>query len=161
MRSELAFEAACFAARRNLDLVDRGQVVAWAEREVAAGEQDSLVWELAALSSAEYDKVDDLVVALAHSVGYSELSEYRAAMFSAAHVAQRLGEGRMEPIEAARSIWRIAVQVPESERDLRPFIGLASEWDDDQESRSYYEEEIRSRALALQSWVRRSNLGDL
>jgi hypothetical protein len=160
MTSDLAVEAACFAARRSLDLVDRGQVVAWAEREVATGEQDPLVLELAALSSAGYDRVDDLVMALASGLGYGELSEYRAAIVSAAYVAQRLGEGLMEPIEAARSIWRIVVQVPESEPDLRPFIGLASEWDDDPEARSYYEEEIRSRALALQSWARRSKLGD-
>ncbi|MHC6219220.1 hypothetical protein [Arthrobacter sp. MMS24-S77] len=137
-----------------MDLVGRSEVVAWAERKVAAGEQEPLILELAALSSAEYDQADDLVTALARSLGCGELSEYRAAMLAAAYVARRLLEGHLEPIEAARRIWRIAAEAPESARELRPFIGLASEWDDDPEARSYYEEEIRSRALALQNWAR-------
>ena len=158
MRSDLAFESTSFAARRRLDLVDRSEVVAWAERKVEAGEQEPLVLELAALFSTEYDRVDDLVVALARSLGCGELSEYRSAILSAAWVARRLGQGAMEPIEAARSIWRIANLVPESRNDLKLFIGLASEWDDDPESRSYYDEEIRSLALALQNSAGESNL---
>lgn len=114
--------------------------------------------ELATLFSTEYDRVDDLVAALARSLGCGELSEYRSAMLSAAWVARRLGLEYMEPIEAARSIWRIAILVPESKNDLTPFIGLASEWDDDPESRSYYEEEIRSLALALQNSAGERNL---
>lgn len=160
MRSDLAFEAVSFVARRSMDVVDRCEVVAWAEQKVTASEQEPLVLELAAVSSAEYDKVDDLVAALARSLGFGELSGYRAAMLSAAYVARRLGQGLTEPIEAARSIWHIAVEVPESVSDLRPFIGLASEWDDDPESRSYYEEQIRSCALALQNWARESDHGD-
>ena len=158
MRSDLALESTSFAARRSLDLVDRAQVVAWAVGKVAAGEHEPLVLELATLFSTEYDRVDHLVAALALHLGSGELSEYRSAMLSAAWVARQLGQGSMEPIEAARSIWRIATLVPVSRNDLTPFIGLASEWDDDPESRSYYEEEIRSLALTLQNSSGESNL---
>lgn len=85
-------------------------------------------------------------------LGLAKLSDYQAAMLCASHVARQLGRGEREPIDAARAIWRIATQVPASQVDLRPFIGLASEWDDDLDSRSHYDEEIRSRALSLASW---------
>jgi hypothetical protein len=146
------------AARGSLDLVDRAEVVAWAEQKVEAGEREPLVMELASLFSTEYERVDHLVATLARSLGCGELSEYRSGMLSAAWVAWQLGQGSMKPIEAARSIGRIANLAPESRNDLTPFIGLASEWDDDPESRSYYEEEIRSLALALQYSARESSL---
>lgn len=55
----------------------------------------------------------------------------------------------MEPIAAARTIWRAARRAQTNEERLVQFIGLASEWEDDPEHRDVYEREIRLAASAM------------
>lgn len=152
MSGELQRDAATFAAQRLLDRITRSQVIEWAATQVADWEHHPAIAELAGLSVIEQDRLDELLEDLLNDLGLEKLTEYQAAMLCASKVAQQVGGGHVEPIDAARAIWRIATQVPASQADLSPFIGLASEWDDDLESRSYYDEEIRSRALVLASW---------
>ena len=72
-----------------------------------------------------------------------------AGLIAAEDVARRLERGEVTPIEAARRIWRITRIAPAAEPLLRPFVGFASEWEDDPEHRSYYEVEICSAAQRL------------
>lgn len=153
MSDELKLEAATFAGQLALDLITRSEVIEWASTQVANGEQRPTVVELAGLDENAQDRVDELLEDLLVDLGLASLTDYQAAMLSASRVSRQLCGGEKEPIDAARAIWRIATQVPASQVDLRPFIGLASEWDDDPDSRSLYDEEIRSRALPLASWT--------
>jgi hypothetical protein len=57
-------------------------------------------------------------------------------MLCASHIAGDLGKRFLEAIDAPRAIWRIALLVPGSEAAVSPFIGLATEWGDDPDSRS-------------------------
>jgi hypothetical protein len=80
------------------------------------------------------------------SDGASEASAGRLAM--AQFVAALRGD-LVSPIEFAEAVWWLARAVPEFEPTLKPFIGMASEWQDNVNHRPEYDEEIRGAAIAL------------
>jgi hypothetical protein len=61
-----------------------------------------------------------------------------------------LQSGAISAIEFAEAVWWLACEVPEFEPTLRPFIGMASEWQDDAIHRLEYEDDIRVAALGLE-----------
>jgi hypothetical protein len=148
---EFQREVNFLAAQRQLDLASRSQVIDWATSRVAGGHTNADLAILAGLAGDD-DRVDRILERLLVGLGYVPQSPYEAAMWCAAYVAGQLAEDHLQPIDAARKIWRIAVTVPQSEHELGPFIGLASEWEDDADSRPYYEDEICARALILAAW---------
>ena len=145
-------DALTFAALRGLDLTDPLEVVRWAEGLVQEGESDPVLVDLSSLSERDVSEVDSLLAAISSESGIGELSEMQTGMLAASDVARQLNEGMLEPIDAARAIWKVARRAPASEIALRPFIGLASEWDDDPDHRDMYDEEIRSLALETEGW---------
>ena len=134
---------------RALDLIDPRDVVGWAVRMVEQGANERALVSLAGLSAEDTTQLDAELDALVRDLGFDALTEHAAGMISACEVARELNEGLLQPIEAARQIWRIARRAPAVEADLQVFVGLASEWDDDPEHRDLYEEEIRALALNL------------
>ncbi|GAA1194195.1 hypothetical protein GCM10009675_06250 [Prauserella alba] len=133
-------------------LVGPSDVIDWAQCLVADGDTQEKVVALSVLPDDATEEVESLLGALADDVGLCEMTEARAGTLVAAQVARLLTSGELEPIDTAREIWRISRLAPSVESELRAFVGLASEWEDDPENRDVYEEDIRSRALRLSSW---------
>ncbi|MEU4295010.1 hypothetical protein AB0E63_42880 [Kribbella sp. NPDC026596] len=150
--SDLQQEVATIRALRHLDLVEPSAVVAWARAATTRGDSTKGIVDLAELSDARGEDVDAHVTALADEIGLVPLTEQVAGVVAAEHVARELTRGTVAPIDAARRIWGIARLAPSAEPRLRVFIGLASEWEDDPDNRTSYEEEIRSEALNLAGW---------
>lgn len=148
-RERLIFEARVMTALWTLDLLRGKSVSEWATRLVAGElEHDSLV-ALASCSGDDGQLVGGELSALLQELGAWPMSDRDMAMCAVTDISRRLGEGDLEPIEAARMIWKVARRAPSSEEQLRLFIGLASQWEDDSSHRSEYEDEIRARALRL------------
>lgn len=144
--------ALTLAALRALDMADPIEAVRWAEELVQNGASDPVLLDLSALSESDLAEGDRLLTALAGQSGIGELNELQTGMLAASDIARQLNQGMLEPIDAARAIWKVALRAPASEPSLRAYIGLASEWDDDPEHRDVYDEEIRSRALETEGW---------
>lgn len=150
--SDLVRESLTQVALRALDLTERAEVVEWALRRVEEGASQPAIASLAGLSPQGLGEVDSLLNALLRQLGQKEPAEFHSGMLAAANIARQLGEGNLQPIDAARSIWSVARRAPASERSLRHFVGLASEWEDDPDHRDLYDEEIRSAALMIERW---------
>lgn len=67
----------------------------------------------------------------------------------ASEAAGQILEGTITPVVGARTLWRLARRVPDVEPELRPFVALASEWEDDEVNRSAYEKDIVEAARRL------------
>jgi hypothetical protein len=66
--------------------------------------------------------------------------------------AQRMVDGGMSPSAGARALWRWAMEFHRDDlifEQLAIFVGLASEWDDDEGHRAVYEAEMLEEAQAL------------
>jgi len=71
-------------------------------------------------------------------------SRIQAAMQLARDVAARVVDGDIGPYEGARAIWGdLYARAPEA-RELRTFVGLASEYEDDEKNRDKYLDNIIS-----------------
>jgi hypothetical protein len=136
-------------ARLSLNLMGASDIVRWAEEKINRGGQYEVLADLSSISPADDDQVFSGFVALTGQLGLVSMTQERAGIIMAGQVAQELNEGNITPAQAAGDIWRIARLAPAAEPQLRQFIGLASEWEDDPESRELYEEEIRAEAGKL------------
>ena len=68
--------------------------------------------------------------------------------------ASEMLAGTLTPYEASRLIWHKSWETLDRQRagqaeDLVPFIGLASEWEDDDGHRAEYEKDMLAEARAL------------
>lgn len=65
-------------------------------------------------------------------------------------IAQRIVRGEITPYKGAAAIWSIlAEEGNEYPEELRVFVGLASEWEDQPDHRDAYGEDIREEAQLL------------
>lgn len=146
-------------ALTSVGLIGPDDVSAWAEEELAAGNVTDLLVDLAALRGGGADDIDAKMRAISSVNDDEGLGELEMGRLAARDVAMGLTKGEFSSIDAARMLWRVARSAPLVEPELRPFIGLASEWDDDPSNRELYEEEIRSLAAAF-SDTRESKIVD-
>lgn len=145
-------EVATIRALLYLDLADPRAIIQWAAGLEPHTEGLAHLAELTTeMPDVRREEVGARLAVLAEELGLEPLTERVAGIAAAEEAARELARGTLTPIAAARRIWRIATLAPSAEPQLRTFIGLASEWEDDPANRSYYEEEIRSRALRLQT----------
>jgi hypothetical protein len=91
------------------------------------------------LAGAQGDDSKSIIQIFPRAVG--ELSMTIPSVTDAAHiysikVARDIVAGRILPYEGARTIWQVYVKCPRDE--LRPFVGLASEYQDDRKHRDEY-----------------------
>lgn len=133
-----------------LGLIPPEEVVAWASERVATLSGSGLV-PLAVMS--EPARRDDVATALRGIADAERLvwaSDLHAGLTVARHIACRIVDGNLEPIDGARMIWwRVANWSSELRVVLNCFIGLASEWEDSSAHRAHYDELIRSAAADL------------
>ena len=134
-------------ALRELDLIDPSELVDWASEQLAG--YPSLL-SLAALSRhASSEEVGDEADRILQAAGDPPMSRDRAGHLLALEVAGEISDGLLAPIEGARRLWALSRRAPGSEPMLRPFIGLASEWEDAPEFQSDYEADIIAEASNL------------
>lgn len=131
-----------------LDLIDPRAVITWADDPEPRTEGlDGLAALAYQLPDVRREEVIAQLATVADELGLEPLTEQAAGVAAAEDAARQLARGALTPIEAARRIWRIAWLAPSAEPLLRPFVALASEWEDDPQNRSHYEDEIRLKAL--------------
>jgi hypothetical protein len=137
------------AALRRLDLVDPVHVVRWAAEQLATEPTSPSLVELASLTQPiRASEVDGLLTQLLEGLGAPLVTEEQAGLLVARRIAQEIVDGSVEPAVGARKIWwDVARRVPAVEGQLREFIGLASEWEDNPDHRGEYENDIIDAAL--------------
>ena len=88
-----------------------------------------------------------------HDCGVATPPRLQAGHELACYYAEQIISGAVTPYEGARRIWRdVANQLWHDREAAQPyliFIGLASEWEDHDEHRSDYEQDIRDEAQKL------------
>jgi hypothetical protein len=137
------------AAAFRLGLASPAEVVDWAMARLAECADDRLV-RLANLSAPRDAEVQEELDELLVRLGHGPVDDLRAAAVVARAVAQDIVNARIPPQDGSRLLWwRVARKVPQVEPGLRPFIGLASEWEDDPDARADYERDMLTQAQAL------------
>lgn len=128
------------------------QVPSLAQQALADGCQSQAVAVLAGTTGDSRRSIEDLLPPVLRDLGLRRLGVEEALKVVVDDAAKQITTGAVEPFRGARYIWALA-----SERELddelwvqmRPFIGLASEWEDDLDHRPQYEADILQEARAL------------
>jgi len=150
------------AALRRLDLVAASYAIEWAASRIAEGDTSENLTRLASLPpDTEADDVDSLLSDALHEPDRLPARDARVAgEIVAQKLARDIVKGLIAPYEGAKRIWiDVARRVEDLEPALRPFIGLASEWEDDTAHRQEYEEDIRRAALDFLQETQQSEFG--
>ncbi len=136
------------ACRFRLRLADWRDVEQFGLKELASSKTAPTIIELADVS-ASTDRILQLLEAAITADGGTIPHSAAAAEVVAMQISGEIVAGEVEPGAGARALWRLARQVPAVEPQLRVFIGLASEWDDDIPNRIAYEADIVAAAREL------------
>ena len=105
--------------------------------------------QLAAADSADTDWIRVLFTESMRELGIAMPSPPEAALMWARCIAREIVRGAIGPYEGATQIWRkIFTRFP-SLTELRPFVGLASEYEDDPAHREDYCRLIVEESKAL------------
>jgi hypothetical protein len=117
------------------------------------GCQSGAVAVLAGSSGESRRAVEDLLAPVLRDLGLQRPSQDEAMKLVADDVAGRIVSGEVEPERGARLLWRIANERGDFQEpmwsQLRVFVGLASELEDDPERRARYEADIKAEAQGL------------
>lgn len=128
------------------------RVPAIAEQALDRGCRSDAVAVLAGASGESRRSIDDLLAPVLREAGLEMPSEDEALKIIIDDVASKILANDVEPIDGARRIWAIASERGFEEpvwSQVRPFVGLASEWEDHSEDRLHYESEIADEAKAM------------
>ena len=123
-----------------------------AARALEHGCEAPSVAALAGMQSPTTRDVEDLLAAVLLETRTARPSRPEALKVVVDECARRIVAGGMAPIAGAREFWQLsrdfnhASGIPEQ---LRPFVGFASEWEDDAAERQRYEADIVTTAKAL------------
>ena len=117
-----------------------------AARALADGIDAPALRELAGLSRADVREAQDLFLLAMEQLGTDlPLSRWDAVRFWAGEIV----DGTLTPYEGARLIWWHGWHELGDPDELTPFVGLASEWEDDPTHRTLYERDILDEARGL------------
>lgn len=135
--------------RLRLGLRPEDDLVALAVDALVAGLDGAALAELAGADALDSHDRRDMFVDVLGEQGLQWPDEQDALWGLLRHTAQEIVDGAGDPVEGARWLWSHASDRAEPEGDLRIFIGLVSELDDDPGHRDHYEREIIREAAAL------------
>lgn len=117
-----------------------------AARALAEGIDAPALRELAGLTPADVREARDLFLLAMEQLGIDVPRSRRdAVQLWAAEILN----GTLTPYEGARLIWWHGWNELDRPDDLTPFVGLASEWEDDPIHRTRYEQDILNHARQL------------
>ncbi len=104
--------------------------------------------ELASLTSATYSNEQGLIESALRELGKEPPDLPGAGRILATRTCEQIVAGTTSPYDGASRIWAIYNRcgMPKS---LIPFVGFASEWEDDQDHRNYYDNLIVVAAWKL------------
>lgn len=136
------------ASRLILGLADWRDVERFGLAALANGASEPELVALASVQSSSYD-LKELVNAAVVASGGAMPSASIATRVVARDIAKDIVSSAVEPAAGARAIWKLARESPQSEPELGVFVGLASEWEDDEVNRAAYDADIVSAATDL------------
>jgi len=122
---------------------------AWATEALINGHDSPLLAEVAGMDGGDARDVRDAFAAALNELGAPTLTEAEARWEMSRAWAHAAVEGTMTPYGAARRIWLDAFNDLDSPDALMPFVGLASEWEDNPEHRAAYDADIVQAARDL------------
>lgn len=143
--ASLLFRLAC---RARLGLANWREVERVGLDELAKGNSEPEFVGLASVTAVSND-LAGLVDAALEARGEEPPDHLMAAKMCAREAAEEIVRASLEPYVGARRLWQLARMVPAIEPELRVFIGLASEWEDDPINRAEYDADIASAAQTL------------
>jgi hypothetical protein len=120
-------------------------LAAWALEQ---GFDGAALRELAGRTNATYSDERDLIERALRELGREPLDLSNAGRLLATLLCQQIVSGTTSPYQGASRIWAIYDRcgMPKS---LIPFVGFASEWEDDLEHRDHYDKLIAEAAKKL------------
>jgi hypothetical protein len=104
---------------------------------------------LAGLPRNDVREARDLFIAAMAELGVRMPHPTDGAREQVRFWAAEMLAGTLTPYEASRLIWWRGWERLDRPDDLRPFVGLASEWEDDPEHRAEYEHDMLTAARSL------------
>jgi hypothetical protein len=149
-----AIEKLRFAAtRRQFDRLPSSELPELAMFALEAGLDTPSLRELAGELHPTWADTGPLFERVLLDCGIATSPRLQAGNDLARHYAEQIISGAVTPYEGARHIWHdVAQQLWHNLEAVQPylvFIGLASEWEDDEEHRPDYEQDIRDEAQKL------------
>jgi hypothetical protein len=142
---------AVLLARWKLGDLAPEQVPAIALRALEDGSEMTEICVLAGLTSPTRRDVDDEIPLLLQELGTARPTRPQAAKILADEVLRKIVKGEVDAYGGARVLWSYSNDFEDLGvwEQLRPFVGAASEWEDDPERRPDYEQDIVEEATAL------------
>jgi hypothetical protein len=131
-----------------MGLADWREVERFGIQQMQDGAYQPEVIALAAVTDRT-SGLETLVDSAVSATGERIPNERQAGALVASETAGGILDGTIAPIVGARTLWRIARRVPDLEPQLRPFVALASEWEDDETHRPAYDIDILESIPAL------------
>jgi hypothetical protein len=101
--------------------------------------------ELAGRTSATRSHESDLIERALRELGKEPLDVSDAGQLSAILLCKQIVSGKTSPYDGAARLWSI-YNCCGSPKSLIPFVGLASEWEDDLAHRKHYDKRILEAA---------------
>lgn len=113
---------------------------------VKKGYESPSLRELAGLQVDDSEVIRNLFLMSLEELGMKVPSITEAGLSTARRIANDILIGSVTPYEGAKNIWEdIYTKYPDLTR-LKPFVGMASEYEDDEEHRKEYIEDIVKEA---------------
>lgn len=135
-------------ARYRLGLLASDELPAIAARALAADKDSPSLRRLAGTDAGDTDEIRRLFEKCLRELGLAVLSQDEAGLVVAKSIAHEVLSGALKPYDGAKRIWGLYAKNPNL-HGLRSFVGLASEYEDDPQNRSGYENEIAKACQSL------------
>jgi len=100
------------------------------------------LWELADSEGADPDHIRKLLFRALDELGIQAPSVETAAITAAKEIARDVVEGTITPYQGAKRIWSDLYTRYPTLQKLAPFVGFASEYEDDEAHRGEYDQMI-------------------
>jgi hypothetical protein len=137
------FSAELFQAGWVFGEIRTDRVAKFAEEALTAGYDGPALRRLAALSKDDTQDLPRFLAPAFVELGLSaEVSKEQSGLCIAKALARAALDEEIHPYIAARLIWKRVYRQCESLEQLLPFVGLASEYEDDPQHRSEHEQDI-------------------
>lgn len=135
-------------AKYRLGLLASGELPEIATQALASGKDSPALRQLAGADADDMGEVRRLFERTLHELGLAVPSQDEAGKVVTKSIARDVLNGSEQPYDGAKKMWRLYVQNP-SLHELKPFVGLASEYEDDPQNRDGYLREIRKACQSL------------
>ena len=124
-------------------------IPSWATDALQTGYDSPSLRQLAGTDVDDHQEIRDLFQESLRELGVSLPSPSEAGLSKAKEIADEIVRGVVTPYVGARTIWTsIYTRFPDL-RELRPFVGYASDYEDDEKHREEYERLIIAESRLL------------